>query len=86
MRLGKGAFGRKERRRVLHNGVANCRSDFVMRRVGKANVQDRPLIVTRHVDGAVNGFENVGLDQPTLTEYANAGTVTVQKITVLCQL
>lgn len=57
-----------------------------MRGVGEADVQDRMGVVTCHVDGAVDGLDYVLLDELALTQDADAGTVAVEQVAVLCEL
>ena len=54
--------------------------------VGEADVQDRVAIVLRQVHGAVNGLQDVGLDELALSEHADAGTVALQDLAVLGEL
>ena len=83
MRLGKGTWRTGEWRGILDHGVSDRRRDLVVRSIGKANVQNSSSIMACHLDGAVNGFKNVGLEQTALTEYADTGPVAVKKVTVL---
>ena len=54
--------------------------------VGEADVQDRVAIVLRQVHGAVNGIQDVRLDELALSEHADAGAVALQDFAVLGEL
>lgn len=54
--------------------------------VGEADVQDGVAVVLRELDGAVNGLQDVGLDELALSEHADAGAVALQEIAMLGEL
>ena len=72
--------------RVLDDGVPDRACDLVLARVREADVQDRVAVVLRQVDRAVNGLQNVGLDELALSEHAYAGAVALQDLVVLGEL
>jgi hypothetical protein len=64
----------------------DCCRHFISTRVGEADVQDGVAISTRHLHRFVDGLENVGLDQLSLAENADACTILIHQIAVLGQL
>lgn len=57
-----------------------------MRGVGEANIQDRPGVMTCHIDCAIDGLDYVLLDELALAQDTDAGTVAVEQVAVLREL
>ena len=71
---------------VLGHGVADRARDFVLAGVGEADVQDGVAVVLGQIHGAVDGLQDVGLDELALAQDADAGAVALQQLAVLGEL